>query len=206
MKIILIRHVQTEKNKKGILISQRDSDITEEGLDQIKKIISKLSNEKISTIYCSKLGRSVKTAEAISKAYNVNLKFDDRLKELNWGGLTDIPVKEVISKWTKYYGEEKARGVPRENIRPKNGENSFDHAKRVDNFIKEITKKYKNETIVIVGHSGTNKVFIGLLKNLDPEQFYEVKQDNGCINYIELDEKGKLTIYNLNYTDHLKNK
>lgn len=204
MKIILIRHVQTEKNKKGILISQGDSDITKEGMNQIDRIIKQLAKENISIIYCSKLGRSVKTAEAISKAYNINLNFDDRLKELKWGSLTNLPVKEALLKWTKYYEKEKARGIPREEIRPKNGENSFDHAKRVDNFIKEITKKYKNETIVIIGHSGTNKVFIGLLKNLDPEQFYEVKQDNGCINYIELDEKGKLIRCDLNFTEYLK--
>src|SRR3989344_6205043 len=201
MRIILIRHAQTVKNKEGVIISRGDSDLTEEGKEQISKIIKQLTGETIAAVYCSSLGRALKTANEISKAHNLTTNVDDRLLELDWGDFSNFTAKEVISKWASYYEEEKKKGVPREIIRPSNGENSFDHAKRIKDFIEGLKGKYPNKTIVVVGHSGTNKVFIGVLENIDPEQFYEIKQDNGCINYLELDETGKLTKSQINITD-----
>jgi probable phosphoglycerate mutase len=205
MKIILVRHAQTLKNKEGKMQGHEDSDLTEEGREQVLKIVKRLSHENVSGVYCSGLGRALKTADKISESHGLKTKIDRRLNELNWGDFSSAPVKEVILKWSNYYGEMKKKGVPREEIRPPKGENSFDHAGRVKGFIDELEKKHTNDTVVIVGHSGTNKVFIGILRGIDPEKFYEIEQDNACINYIELDEKGNIIKSEINVTAHLKN-
>ena len=204
MKIILIRHAQTLKNKDGIMQGREDSDFTEEGKNQISNIVNTLTREKIEVVFCSSLGRALKTAEEISESHNLKTIVDDRLMEIKWENFSNLSTKKVISKWEKYYAEEKNRGVPRENIRPPNGENSFDHAQRIKEFIDDLKTKYMDKTIVVVGHSGTNKVFIGVLEDIDPEKFYEIEQDNGCINYLEIDNKGKLVKCRINITDHLK--
>jgi len=204
MRILLIRHAQTEKNKAGIMQSHNDSEITNEGFEQIKKIISRLKKEKIDAIFCSSLGRAVKTAKEIARLKKLKLTVDDRLKELNAGDFSTLPTKEMLRRWAEYYETKQREGIKRELIRPPNGENSFDHLKRIKSFLRDLIKDYNNKTVVIVGHSGTNKVIIGALKKLDPDDFYSIEQKNACINFLELDSEGNLVKAELNVVDHLR--
>jgi len=67
----------------------------------------------------------------------------------------------------------------------------------------DISNKFHNKTILIVGHGGTNKVIIGLLRKIDPEKFYNIQQDNACINFLELNKFGNPIRMKLNYIKHL---
>lgn len=203
MKIILIRHAQTVKNQLNVAQGHGDSDLTPEGVIQTEKTRDFLKNHHIDAVFCSNLGRAIKTATTIAEPHHIKIYPDDNLKELEWGEFSKYNTKELLAHWSKFYEEQLSKGIPKEQIRPENGENSYDHAKRIQIFLDKIKKSYQNKTILIVGHGGTNKVIIGLLKQVDPEQFYTVKQDNACINIIELDEKGKLLTADINNTVHL---
>jgi len=202
-KIILIRHCQTEDNAAGHMQGySNDSAFTEEGKIQAEKLLNRLKDEPIKNIYCSDLGRAIKTAEAIAKAHNLEVVPVKELRECDIGDWKVLPVKEGINKWIKYYDEEKAKGINREEIRPPNGENSFDHQKRVMQAINKIISDNPEDTVVIVGHGGTNRVIIGTLDNKDPDEFYTVGQSNACINILETDgENNKILV--LNDTSHL---
>jgi broad specificity phosphatase PhoE len=203
-KIILVRHGQTIKNKAGLAQGHTDSELTEEGLIQLEKTQNFLRGHKIDAVFSSNLGRAIKTAKKICENREVTHIIEENLKELSWGDFASWPTDQLLKKWTEYYDSEKARGIPVEDIRPKNGENTFDHMLRIKNVLSKIIKEYKNKTVLIVGHGGTNKVIIGLLREVDSEKFYEIKQDNCCINFLELDENGKLIDMKLNLTEHLK--
>ncbi|MBU2639133.1 MAG: histidine phosphatase family protein [Nanoarchaeota archaeon] len=203
-RIILIRHCKTEGNASGKMQGYYDdSSFTEEGLTQLRKLERYLSKEPIKAIYCSDLGRALKTAEAIAKLHNLKVSPLKDLREANIGIWRYLPVKESIDKWIEYYKAEKAKGIPREKIRPPEGENAWDHQKRVLKAIKKIIKDYPNNTVVIVGHAGTNKVLIGTFESRDPDDFYSIPQDNACINIIETDGV-KYKVIKINDTHFLK--
>ena len=205
-KIILIRHCQTQDNKKGLMQGyHNDSDFTQEGNKQLEKICNFLKKENIKEIYCSDLGRAVKTAKAISKKFHVNINIIKNLREADIGDWKNMPVKEAIQKWIDYYNKKQSEGMLRENIRPPNGENAWDHKKRLKIVIQKIISKHSNDTVVIVGHSGTNKVLLGIFSNKDPDDFYSTPQDNACINIIETDGNNSNIIL-LNHTKHLNEK
>lgn len=205
MKIILVRHAQTVDNVKGKMQGyHNDSDFTKEGLRQIKFLVQKLKDKNVSAVYCSDLGRTKKTAEEIAKEHHLKVIPVKELHEGDIGEWRDLPTKEALKKWAEYYEIEKKKGITREEIRPPKGENSFDHLKRIRKFFDKLIKNHQeNETVVIVGHSGTNKVFIGMLEKKDPDEFYKVKQDNACINFLEVDENGNLIKERLNVRGHL---
>jgi probable phosphoglycerate mutase len=182
IKIILVRHGQTIKNKEGVA----------QGHNEIDVILS------------SSLGRAIKTAKKIGENHKALHVIEENLKELSWGDFASLPTEQLLKKWSEYYDSEKTKGISRENIRPKNGENTFDHIFRVQKVMAKIIQNYKDKTILIVAHGGTNKVLIGLLKKLDPDKFYTIKQDNACINLLKLDNEGKLIDIKLNSTEHLK--
>ncbi len=116
------------------------------------------------------------------------------LKIGDWAGQD-----RILEKWRNYYLSEKKKGIPREEIRIPNGENSWDHQKRIKKFLENIIKE--EGEIIIVAHSGTNKVFIGTINNVDPDDFYTIKQDNTCVN--ELVFNGSWKVLSLNNISHL---
>jgi broad specificity phosphatase PhoE len=203
-KIILIRHGQTMKNKVGLPQGHTDSDLTEEGLVQLEKTRDFLKDHQIDVVFSSNLGRAIKTAKKICENRKVEHIIEEDLKELSWGDFASEPTDRLLKKWSDYYALEKSKGIRRENIRPPNGENTFDHMSRVNRFLDKLKRNHRNKNVLIVAHGGTNKVLIGLLRKLDPEEFYTLKQDNACINFLELDEEGKLINMQLNITEHLK--
>lgn len=70
MKLILIRHAQSERNA-GIE-SERNG-LTEKGKTQAKRLANSLAKEKIDYIFCSNAGRCIETLEEIIKGQKVEM-------------------------------------------------------------------------------------------------------------------------------------
>ena len=196
LKIYLIRHAESLGNKKGInLGSDIDLRLSPRGKEQVQKLADYLRNKKITEIYSSDLKRASETAEIIAQKFNLPVKKTELLREMKigkWAGEKNVP-----EKWIKYYNQEKEKGIPRKEIRPLGGENSWDHMKHVKKFISSIKNREGN--ILVVAHSGTNKVFLGILEGKDPDDFYGIKQDSACINKVEFDGK-KWKVLKINQT------
>jgi len=106
MKLILVRHGETEENKKGILQGHLPGKLTELGRDQAKKLALRLKDEKIDAIFSSDLARASDTTREIAKYHpNVPLFFVEELREKNQGSLTGKSIKEI--DWSKPRDTEK---------------------------------------------------------------------------------------------------
>ena len=75
MRLILTRHGETEENVAGISQGQLlPGKLTDKGIEQAKKLASRLKDEKVDAIYSSDLARSADTAKIIAK-YHSKVKF-----------------------------------------------------------------------------------------------------------------------------------
>lgn len=82
MRIVLIRHGESEANRLGIKQGKTiDTSLSELGRKQAGRVAERLKNEKIDLIYASNLKRARETAEAIAKHHNLNVIIDERLTE-----------------------------------------------------------------------------------------------------------------------------
>jgi len=199
MKIILIRHGQTEWNKEKIFRGRIDVPLDNVGIRQVNAIAKRiLSSFEINTIYSSPLIRALMTAQAIAKPLNLNIKIDDRLIDFNfgeWQGLSLEKVKEKYSllyhKWTT---EPHLTEIP-------GGENLNSVRTRITKLLNEIIEKEQGD-IAIVSHRIVNKVIICTTLSLDNSYFWKIKQDVAAINVIEYND-GIFIISSLNDTCHL---
>ena len=81
MKIILVRHGETEENKQKISQGWMNSQLSEIGLNQARKVAEFLKDEEIDFCYSSDLDRASKTAEEILEFQNkAKLILDKRLR------------------------------------------------------------------------------------------------------------------------------
>ena len=146
MKLIFIRHGQTDWNKEKKLMGQTDIPLNEEGLAQARAVAETLAGD-FDALYSSPLKRAYQTAEIISERLKKPIIVREELKERGFGSLAGqswdeiaVATKEDLKAVTK---EE------RYDFRPWGGESAEDVTARLTAFLDDLkTHDYKKVLIV----------------------------------------------------------
>ncbi len=144
MKLYIIRHPVTESNIKRITQGWADSPLIPESMKLAEEHGKNLKNKQINKIYTSDLGRCVQTSNIINELLKVEIIKTKELREQNLGIYNGVH-KDIIKK---YFDEHDHQAKPPE------GESFKEMKTRVLNFIKQLEQENKEETILIVTHTG----------------------------------------------------
>ncbi len=167
MKLYVVRHGETLENANNCLVGRINSSLTENGIEQAKKISNYFKNKKIDIIVSSPLDRCKQTAQIISNNM-IPIIYSDSLLGRNHGEFTGRP-KESIN-FDEYWNYNK-------NIQYKSAESVKDLYNRVAKLIEDIKEKYYDKTLIIVTHSGIMRVLYYYFKGIP---------DNGILSEITI--------------------
>ena len=179
--IYLVRHgaIQSPVDPKRF-IGQLDLPLNDEGLLQAERLAEGLRDMPISAIFCSDLKRSVETAQIIAKPHDISCIPRRGLREISlgqWEGLTFDEVRR------QHPEEFHARGLDIVHFRPPEGESFLDCTFRViPAFYETLTSTRGN--ILIVGHSGVNRIILSQALGRSLEHLFEIGQEYGCLNVL----------------------
>lgn len=198
--LFLIRHGETDWNKKSIFQGQTDIDLNQKGIKNAKKIVDLFTDITPDYIYSSDLKRAKNTAAFLAEEKNINLKKDKKLREINfgdWEGLTFAEIKNQFSddvdKWQQN---------PILNS-PSGGEKLNDFKKRVKTFFEDLLNKHQGKKIVVFTHGGVIKVYLTILFSLKTEKFWQFQIDNCSLTKLKFYEQ-EIVLSKLNFTNELK--
>jgi len=202
MRLLLTRHGQTDWNIAGRYQGQSDIPLNQTGWSQAEGLAKKLSTEKIHAIYASDLSRAKDTAQAIANFHQLEVYTDLRWRELSFGDWEGMNYKEmsahspdVFSKWM----------IDPQHISTPNGETLAQLAQRVKSAFEEIKKNHKDETVLVVSHSGALQALLATLLGVDLNRYWQFKISQASLN--ELNVFQDSVILNLlNDTTHLQEK
>lgn len=198
MKIILIRHVETEGNVLKRFNGVSESPMTPRGNEMEKillNVIKKLNNEiHIDKIYTSETSRAFITAEKISLNLNIPLIKESNLKEFNFGIFEGLTFKEaenlnskILYKWLNNYLFEE---LPQ-------GDSFFNKTLKIKNWLDTLISNNKNN-IIIFSHGATIRSIICSLLDLPIESSWHFKIELGNLAIIDYNNKfGRLEKLNL---------
>ncbi len=156
--IIFESHSTTLDNERHLASGWNDIELSPLGIEQAKDLGKRRGKENFDTIFCSDLQRSYNTAEtAFGNTFPI-IK-DERLRECNYGDLTQHPSSEV--------DPEKLKRI--ENSFP-NGESYEQTSERMKSFLQDLVKNYDNKKVMIIGHRATQYGLEYLIKGLPLEQ------------------------------------
>ena len=198
-RLILVRHGETNWNKEGRYQGQIDTDLSERGLEQGRALAKALSELPIDEFYSSHLKRARMTAQFCADYHDKQVQTDERLQEIahgTWEGLLSEEVNENYAELLQAWRDQPA------SVKMPEGESLQELADRSMIAFEEIAKNNIGKTVLVAAHDATNKVIICRLMNADLNSFWQVKQDNTCINVIEY-ENGVWRIVLLNSTQHM---
>jgi len=196
MRLILVRHGETEENKKGILQGRTPGILSSQGKEQAKKVAQRLKWLPIDIIYTSGLDRCFYTAEEIAKFHNCKLEVEPLIIEKDEGNLAGKVHHEI--DWRKESGD-KFTG------KNHGGESLMEVMERTKNFYAYLLKKHSNHTVVVVTHGSPIRTLVGVVMNETVQQAFLRKNcGNTAITEIKVDAKGNSTLICYDDQKHLQ--
>ncbi|MHC1727009.1 MAG: DVU_1551 family NTP transferase [Syntrophobacteraceae bacterium] len=179
--IYLVRHGAIGAERKGThYIGQLDLPLNLDGTRRAGELAEMLNNIDISSIYCSDLKRSLKTAETIARPHGLQPIVRRELREINLGEWEGLSFDEVRKRDPKGF-EERGRNLV--HFTPPGGENFLECGRRVIGVFYDILHSSKGN-ILIVGHAGVNRILLAQALGKPLDQILQIDQDYGCWNVI----------------------
>jgi broad specificity phosphatase PhoE len=196
MKLILVRHGETEGNIKDLMQGQVHGTLSRRGKSQARKLSRRLKKENIDIIYSSDLKRAKDTAKEIKRFHpESKIRFVKDLREQCYGEF-DGKHHSLLDAHLK------KNNITFRQWKPKGGESLKEKNRRAISFLKKTIRNHKDETILWVTHGG---IIIPVLLHLYhlPNKYYRmVFPHNTAVSIIEFDKK-KHTVHVLNCVKHL---
>jgi broad specificity phosphatase PhoE len=201
IRLIIIRHGETEWNRKEIFRGISDIPLSKNGELQVKKLALRLKSIPISSIYSSRLERAWKTAQIISENHKPKIipKIDNGLLDINFGILTGISHKEAEKKFPIIY---KNWFENPEDVNFPGGENLKDVKKRVQETINRIVKGIDGENVILVTHHVVIRTILCHLLNIGLSHFRQFEIHPSSISEARF-EHGRWVLYRINDISHL---
>jgi probable phosphoglycerate mutase len=199
-KLIFVRHGEAEGNIIRNFHGFYNSELTENGLEQIKRAAARLESEHIDAIYSSDLKRAFKTAQEIAKGRDIEIKTDERFREIHGGKWEDVPwddlpvlFAESYDIWLNDVG----------NATPDGGESVAALLDRIVTAVTRIAKENKGKTVVIACHGTPIRVLQCYCEGKTLDEMAQVPwAPNASISTV-LYEDGKLTMPTAGFDKHL---
>ncbi|MEM8715324.1 MAG: histidine phosphatase family protein [Cyanobacteria bacterium P01_G01_bin.4] len=213
MRLLLVRHGETQWNKEKRFQGQRDIPLNPTGEEQGRLAGQFLQQQTLDIAFSSPLKRPWKTAEFILQSNTSAQAIDpplglipiDDLQEIShglWEGLLDSEIE------AQFPGELAVWQATPSVVQMPEGENLTQVWERSftawQQLVHQTAAVGDTATGLVVAHDAVNKAILCKLLNLAPEAFWYFKQGNGAVSAIDYPDgpAGLPVLRALNITSH----
>lgn len=181
--LVLVRHGQSEWNKKNLFTGWKDPELTELGIEEAIQAGNQLkqSNIKFDVMFTSDLFRAQETGRLILEQMNqtdiATIK-DQSLNERNYGELAGLNKDDARKKW----GEEQVHIWRRSfDVPPPGGESLKNTAERVLPYFesKILPEVIKGKNILIAAHGNSLRALVMKLEDISPDEIVKLEIATG---------------------------
>jgi 2,3-bisphosphoglycerate-dependent phosphoglycerate mutase len=181
--LVLVRHGESEWNRRNMFTGWEDVDLTEEGVAEAHRAGAMLKAEgaHLDIAFTSLLKRAQNTLTIILGELDqdkVPIVYDAALNERHYGDLVGLDKDEARKRW----GDEQVHLWQRSyDIAPPGGESLKDTAARVLPFsTKRIVPELNaGKSVILVGHGNSLRALVMQLDRLSPSQVIELSIGTG---------------------------
>lgn len=208
MHLYLVRHGQSYVNLPDWAQGNTDEPLTELGQRQAAALAAFLPTRlaQVDMIYASTMQRARETAEALARAYDMTICFDDRIRELGNNQIDHTPFtrESLPNQYVDYWAS--ARPFAPSMIGGDTIESWMHFRTRVGSFIESLLAKHREQTVIAVCHGGVIEAAFQHIFNVGPWQRCETWTSNTGVTHFQLVEHQDRETWRLhshNRTDHL---
>ncbi|MCZ2108183.1 MAG: histidine phosphatase family protein [Dehalococcoidia bacterium] len=199
MRLILIRHGESEGNASGVVQGRLDFGLSERGERQAMATAARLHDLEVERIIASPLRRATETARAIAEPHGLAVELEPALMEYDIGivsGLTGAEIRERHPEVAAAYARGERPRFPGEE-----GREAF--RQRIAGLVDSIHRSESAETVVAVAHGGVVNAICGIVLGLDIRRPGVFQVANCSLTELVTDRAGRLVLRRHNDVCHL---
>ena len=194
MRLILVRHGQTDWNVEHRFQGQTDIPLNATGRQQAATLAQVLQYEPIQVSITSDLQRAQDTAQAIATALKLAPKPEPRMREMSfgaWEGLTyDAIQQQSLERLVAWQTDPLS-------VAPPHGETLAQVTHRVRQVWQMLPASYPGQTVVLVAHGGPLRLLLCLALDIPPQYHWRFMLDLASLSELSLYDQGAtLTLLN----------
>ncbi|HHY47858.1 MAG TPA: histidine phosphatase family protein [Firmicutes bacterium] len=202
MKVILVRHGQTQWNKEDIFRGTIDVDLDETGIRQAELASKALARIKIDAVYSSPMKRAITTATIIARPHGLPVQTERGFGDFSFGEWQGKSRDEIRQQYPDLYSQWETEP---HKVRFPGGDSLDDLRDRALPALERVIDAHSPDgTVVVVSHRVVTKVLLCAILGLDNSRFWHIRQDVCCFNIFERDSRGRYIIHVINDTCHLR--
>ncbi len=150
---MLVRHGETDWNKQHRIQGHADAPLNATGIEQARRLASRLAGVRIDAVYSSDVSRTRKTAEVAVEGRGIEVRELFDLRERNYGRWEGVTHEEW--KATDPEGFAHWKRSP-DTYTPPGGESLEEVLVRASRAARHINQQHSNDdSIVVVGHGAS---------------------------------------------------
>lgn len=180
LKLVLIRHGETDFALSGKYCGFTDVKLNSNGIVQAHKIAKRLKPVHFDKAYSSDLIRAFQTARIVFDQSKIIKRTE--LREMNFGIIEGLSHQEALEQHREIY-QKWLNDIVRFTM--PGAENLIDLQSRVKKFTDEIREIQEDLTIGVVTHAGPIKLILCDAFGIDIKGFWKIKQELGAVNIVE---------------------
>ena len=199
-RLFLVRHGETEYNRRGLALGRADAPLNETGRRQAECLREALTSVPLAAVYASPLIRAVDTATSIAAAHGNEVRIEDDLIEMDIGeveGLTFPELRKQFSALAQNWG-----GADGPTFRMPGGERLVDVQRRAVDAIEALAARHQDETFCVVTHNFVILSFLASVLGIELAQFRRLRHGVAAIAEVDV-RPGGSRVVRLNDTCHL---
>jgi probable phosphoglycerate mutase len=199
MRVLLLRHAETDWNRERRFQGRRDIPLSATGREQAESAARLLAATPLAAVWSSPLSRARETATLIAAPHRLAVQVEEALTEMDfgeWVGLTRDEVKarfpDALSAWAE---------TPQAARWP--GAETLDQVRaRALAGLERLRAAHQGQTICLVSHGITSRVLILEALGLGPDRLWSLQISSTGISELEFRDDWT-TLHRMNSLVHL---
>ena len=199
MRILLLRHAETEWNRERRYQGWRDSPLSPTGREQAESAARLLAASPLAAVWSSPLARARETAALIAAPHKLPVREADAFKEMafgDWEGLTRDEVRERFPDAHRAWAE-----TPHEAAWPGAETLGVVRARALAG-LEALRETHQGQTICLVSHGITSRILILEALGLGLDRLWSLQLSTTGISELEFRDDWT-TLHRMNSLIHL---
>lgn len=178
LRLFLVRHGETEANRKRFLQGVSNGPLNAAGRLQGKRLANHLKEIALDHVYASDLQRAADTAAAIAQTHGLNVELDSQLREWNVGELDGQPAAIFLEMIKKI-------GLPLSHFDPPGGQKLGEVRSRAEAFLQKVLDEHHGEAVLICSHGDFMRQMVGSILQIDVDKATAFHFENASYSVFE---------------------
>jgi len=195
-RIFLVRHGATVLTAEDRFAGATDVALSDEGREQVRRLAARLSDDGITAVYASPLGRTVETASILAEPHGLKIETRDGLREISHGRWEQMTRREVEKEFPE---EAAAWDEDPFTFAPVGGESGLAVTARALPVLMDIVRAHPSTNVLVVSHKATIRLLLSSLLGFDPRRYRDnLDQSPAALNIVDFKDpvRARLTLFN----------